>query len=155
MTRKQLLLSILLLIFITCGSAQAKKLFLTAQDINKSIVNHTAVITEAPDKKNGEQYEYRAFFSETGAIRTIHPDGSTGSYNWISKANGEFCVRNNMKNTRRGGSSCGFIEDDGSGDYSLFRVKKPKEKDGKIQYIKDKTFLLSITNLQQGMHLDN
>lgn len=154
MKHKYQFLAILLLIFTTCSSTQAKKLFLTAQDINKSIVDHSAIITEAPNKKTGVQKEYKAYFAHTGAIRTIHSDGSTGSYNWISKANGEFCVRNSMRSTK-GRSSCGFIEDDGSGNYSLYRVKKPKDKDGKVQYIKGKTFILSITNLQKGMHLDN
>lgn len=154
MKQKYLFFTVLFLIFITCGSAQAKKLFLTAQDINKSIVDHTAIITEAPNKKTGAQVEYKAYFANTGAIRTIHSDGSTGSYNWISKANGEFCVRNNMKGTKNR-ASCGFIEDNGSGDYALYRVKKPKEKGGEVQYIKGKTFLLSITNLQKGIHLDN
>lgn len=154
MKQKYQFLSILLLVFITCSGAQAKKLFLTAQDINKSIVNHTAIITEAPHKKTGVQVDYKAYFANTGAIRTIHSDGSTGSYNWTSKANGEFCVRNNMKGTKNR-ASCGFIEDDGSGGYSLYRVKKPKNKNGEVQYIKDKTLLLSITDLQNGFHLDN
>lgn len=155
MKQKYQLLAILLLVFITCGSAHAKNLFLTAHDINKSIIDHTAIITEAPDKKTGAKREYKAYFTNTGAIRTSHPDGATGSYSWSSKANGAFCVRNNMRGGKYNRSSCGFIEDDGNGGYALYKVKKPAERDGEIRYIKGKTFLLSITNLQKGIHLDN
>ncbi len=146
------LLIIIGLALMFCGTAFGKKYFLTASDINNKIADHTMTITEAADKKTGKKLKYKAYIDHAGAIRVISKDGATKNYNWISREEGSFCVRNNMR-YRKGGASCGFFEDKGDGTYDLYKVRGAKSRDGAVVHYNKRTLMLTVSDLQKGYQL--
>lgn len=149
------ILSVFLLSIIFCYQAVAKDTVLTAGEVNKVLANRTMTVTETkPDKKTGKKATFKAYFSELGGIRALHPDGSSENYSWAVTEQGALCVKNNM---RWSGGLCGYIVSDNSTTYKLFRNNrgstKAQMKDGRAVLSKKWTHFLTFSDIKDGENL--
>ena len=156
MTKHFLTVSVLLFSILLCNQVLANKTVLNASEVNALFSDHTMTVTETQvDPKTGKNETFRAFFSKLGGIRALHPDGSSGSYNWTVDKKGAFCARNNQR-WRDG--LCGFLVLEQEGAYALYINKRGNQKakvntEGRAIFDPRWEHTLTFTDIQAGEHL--
>ena len=157
MKKSLLIVSLFFVTLLVSTHALARNTVLTAAEVNKLLTDHTMTITEAePDQNTGKEVSFSAYFTDTGSIRTLHPDGSSQTYSWAIEEDGAICFRNNM---RWAGGVCGFIvsDDNAPGAYKLYRNRrgtaKAAKKNGRVVFMSDWKHFLSFSTLRPGNQL--
>jgi len=149
------IVGLFLLTLLFSNHAVARNTVLTAAEANKLLTDRTMTVTEAePDKKTGKTVSFTAYFTDLGAIRTLHPDGSSQTFSWAINEDGVLCVKNNM---RWAGGVCGFLVSDDRGSHKLYRnrrgTSKVQKRNGRVIFMSDWKHFLTFSNIKAGKHL--
>lgn len=147
-------LSGVLSLFICCGSSYALDAILSAGEITALLTDTTMQVTEAKkEKKTGRVISYQAYFSDAGAIRTQHPDGTSESFSWSVNSDDSLCVLNNIR-LWGSGPFCGYLLKDNQGGYRLYPLQPvSSEKNKKYVSVKKGEHVLTLSGLRKGNHL--